>query len=388
MKNQDSYLFFTFSAVHSILTGFFIFYIPLLLWSEFHSFSLICYFISIAGLSYAIILGIFEILLPKILLKTLIQVSFWIPVVFLLGFLLLFDSHTLFLGILYGAYACFYYMLHRFLFFEVSKKKSAGKMFGNFQILVFVFLKISMFIAAFLLEKEQFIFILLLSIIVIFYGHLTFSKQRFSFEKLELLQKYQAVSVQDIKDFFHHPSFSMFLIDGVFLYLESFFWIITLYTIAGSSLSKVALLIIFLSLVFGAIHWKLKNTLDHIPYQKLFLFLVCLYSFSWILRGIILSITSHSLIAIVLIVITFSTLLFRLTLNKRFYDNARCQKAYSYMVIKSYITQISLSLFFLLLGLVSVLFMGDMATFNIFYIGASLLALFYLRYPGYELKED
>ena len=176
MKNNDSKAFFFFSAIHSILTGLFIFYIPLLLWSEFQSFSLLCFFIAIGGISYLGILRIFEKLLKTTPLSLLIQISLWVPLVNFLVFLLFFDSFPLLLAIPYGIYMCFYYMLHRFLFFEITKKHNSGKTFGNFQILVLIFLKISMLGSAFFIEKEQFLILLFLSIIVILYGNFQFSK--------------------------------------------------------------------------------------------------------------------------------------------------------------------------------------------------------------------
>ncbi|MBT4937175.1 hypothetical protein HON22_04620 [Candidatus Peregrinibacteria bacterium] len=275
-------------------------------------------------------------------------------------------------------------MLHRFLFFEITKKHNSGKTFGNFQILVLIFLKISMLGSAFFIEKEQFLILLFLSIIVILYGNFQFSQAIISQDTLESIKKYQPLKIKDIKDFFQHPSFSMFVIDGVFLYLESFFWVVTLYLVAGESFASVALLIIALSLIFGAIHWKIKSILDTIPYQKLFLFLVALYAFSWILRSMVLEIESLSLLALLLIFIAFSTILFRLTLNKRFYDNARSQSGQQYMIMKSYITQASLSVFFLILGYIAMQSTNNISALNIFYLGAAPLAIMYMKYPGYD----
>jgi hypothetical protein len=376
----DNKLFFVFTGIHSILTGLFIFYIPIFLWSEFQSWALISLFIGIAGLSFTGALRVFEYVLSKYSLRVLLLISFIFPSICFAFFLLGIQTFIYFLALMYGVYMCWYYTLHRILFIHITTHNNTGKTFGNFQIFVFIILKITLLMTAFLLEKKDYMILFFLSLLFAVVGMTVFYFKYFSFEKSLKLLDYKVMPFKKILYFLSHSSAPMFIIDGIFLYLESFFWVITLYFIAQGDFVYTALLIIILSLFFSIIHWFLKNKIDHMPGQKLFYLCVILYAISWLLRSVIPFIPSLILVSIGLIFITFSTVLFRLTLNKRFYDNARKFSCYEYMIAKSYITQISLSLFFVLMSWFLFQNMPNIESFHSFYFVFAFLSLGYLSY--------
>ena len=376
----DHQLFYLFTGIHSIHSGLFIFYIPIFLWLEFHSFAFISLFIGIAGIFFTLSLRVFEHILSKYSLPVLLLSSFLFPSICFFFFLLGIDSFFYIVSIMYGTYMCWYYTLHRILFIHITTQNTTGKTFGSFQVFVFLILKATLLISAFFLEKESCILLFFLSLLFSCIGMIFFYFKSFSFQKAQEILHYKIISFKKIRYFLFHSSGFMFVIDGIFLYLESFFWVITLYFIANGNFIYTAALIVILSFFFAIIHWLLKNKIDHISGHMLFQICVFLYAGAWVIRSFIIDISSFIILSIGLVVVTFSTVLFRLTLHKRFYDNARKFPYYEYMIAKSYITQFSLSLFFLLMSLFLFHNMPDMKSFDWFYLVFAMLSLGYLRY--------
>ena len=77
---------------------------------------------------------------------------------------------------------------------------------------------------------------------------------------------------------------------------------------------------------------------------------VALYALSWALRALTDERLSLEVLFIALVLITFSTSMFRLVFNKRFYDIAKLTLAHRYLVLKSYYSQSAIFAVFLLFG--------------------------------------
>ncbi len=76
------------------------------------------------------------------------------------------------------------------------------------------------------------------------------------------------------------------------------------------------MLVIFLMVLFGGIFVMIKNSIDRLPDNKMYAVAVCLYSFSWILRGVLSEKLNPVSLILLLSVITFGTSIFRLVFNK------------------------------------------------------------------------
>ncbi len=78
--------------------------------------------------------------------------------------------------------------------------------------------------------------------------------------------------------------------------------------------------------------------------------------------------------------ITFCTTLFRLALNKRFYDLAKLTCSHDYLVLKSYFTQFALALMFGAFGYLTLSIDASEALLVPIYWFCALLAPIYLCY--------
>ncbi|WP_457553866.1 hypothetical protein [Desulfobacula sp.] len=190
--------------------------------------------------------------------------------------------------------------------------------------------------------------------------------------------------VAEYKDWFH--SRVVFAIDGIFLYLESYFWVISLFLIVRQSYWKLGVLVIFLTLVFGTIFVMIKNTIDRLPSNRIYIAAVCLYGLSWILRSALSEKLNMMPLLFLLAIITFCTSIFRLAFNKRFFDIAKSTRAHEYIFVKSYFSQFFLAVSalagFVLLGA------GDMVEqLSFIYLAAALISFLYLFYTP-EKKHD
>nr|MDA3788604.1 hypothetical protein [Desulfobacula sp.] len=173
----------------------------------------------------------------------------------------------------------------------------------------------------------------------------------------------------------------VFAIDGIFLYLESYFWMISLFLIVRQSYWKLGLLVIFLMVLFGAVFVIIKNSIDRLPANKMYIAAVCLYSLSWILRGVLSERLDTSMLILLLAVITFCTSIFRLAFNKRFFDIAKATTAHEYIFVKSYFSQFFLAVFALVGFIFLLLKPGDvLEQISIVYLTAALISFVYFFY--------
>jgi len=130
----------------------------------------------------------------------------------------------------------------------------------------------------------------------------------------------------------------------------------------------------------------IKNSIDLLPANKMYAAAVCLYSLSWVLRGLLSEELNRVSLLFLLAVITFCTSIFRLAFNKRFFDIAKSRTAHEYIYIKSYFSQ-----FFLAVSALAVFLLlkaGDVAEqLSMIYLTAALITVVYLFYGRKTTRE-
>lgn len=172
----------------------------------------------------------------------------------------------------------------------------------------------------------------------------------------------------------------MFILDGIFLYLESYFWVLSLFFLVRQSFFHLGLVVVVLALLFTGVFFLVKNTIDGLPGQKVYVTAVALYALSWILRGVLPG-SSQFITLWLLLSITLCTSIFRLSLNKRFFDNARLAGAHDYILLKSYISQFCLALFFIVQAAIFLVAGGEVVTqLSFIYFLAAVITPAYLMY--------
>ena len=185
-----------------------------------------------------------------------------------------------------------------------------------------------------------------------------------------------------------HHSRTMFLVDGGFLFLESFFWVISLFLLAHESFTTLGVIVIVLAVIFGGLFFMLKNTIDRLGKRRVFLFAVALYSLSWAIRAIVSDELSLLMLFVLLVIVTFATSFFRLALNKRFYDLARESGAHRYLIMKSYYSQSSLIVSFLLIALLATVITEPAELLKTVYVVAAVVAPVFALYGSRRYRMD
>ncbi len=338
---------YSFLGFHSFLIGLFLFYIPVYLYKTGFFLPRISLFIALSGLGFCVTLYAWDRISKKVSLHTLILLSFLSEFALLSAFLMEKNIGFILLsGCLNGCFNCNFWIIQRFFFLETITPENSGKKFGNFQIFVLIILKIAIFIGGILLEHYGFFPVYILSAVIAVTGTLFFQQKTLSQNLDPKLTSTPALTIYYVTAYTDtFRSKPVFALDGVFLYLESYFWVISLFLIVRQSYWKLGLLVIFLTLVFGAIFILIKNRIDTLPKNRMYQGAVCLYSLSWILRSLASDRLGHISMLVFLAVITFCTSLFRLGFNKRFFDNAKKVTAHEYILIKSYYSQAFLAVF-------------------------------------------
>jgi MFS family permease len=346
--------FYQYLGLHSLLIGIFPFYIPVYLWKQGFGIGDVSLFISLAGIGFCAGLWAWDRLRLKISLTSLIAVSLALEVVLLYNVYELEMSRPilLVLGITYGVYNCFYWTTQRALFFDLIDPETSGRKYGNFQIFVGVLLQIGILIGGFLLEKTNFIYLLSVSCAIALVGFFIVTRTRPLYPAT--LARHDSLKLREVflfKD--EEKSRVIFLVDGFFLFAESFFWVITLFMLAHESFATLGLMVLALAVIFGILFFLLKNTIDKLGRARVYVLAVGLYSLSWALRALTSDQLSLHVLFLLLVAITFCTSFFRLAMNKRFYDLAKLTLSHDYLVLKSYYTQFAIALSFGAFGLLT-----------------------------------
>jgi len=123
--------------------------------------------------------------------------------------------------------------------------------------------------------------------------------------------------------------------------------------IPHQSFWRLGILVIVLGLVFSLLFWLIKNRIDHLPRQKVYVIAVAGYALSWMLRLVVDEPFPTSGLFLLLVTITFATSFFRLAFNKRFFDLARHCGRHRYLLLKSYWSQAAIAVTFLAMALLA-----------------------------------
>ena len=381
-------IFYQFLGLHSLLIGIFPFFIPVFLWKQGFDLAAICLFISLAGLGFCVGLWCWDRLRLILSLSSLIAVSLVLEILLLLNVQVLdMDMGVmLLLGLSYGVYNSFFWTTQRALFFELIDPSTSGRKYGNFQIFVGLLLQIGILIGGLLLEKADFDYVLWVCIFVAASGFMVLF-----YSKPGYPDTLTATSAVSLKDFigFKDKDYSrfIFIIDGLFLFFESFFWVISLFLIAHESFATLGLLVLSLAIIFGLLFYLLKNTIDRLGKRKIYLLAVVLYSLSWALRALTDDKLSLEFLFVFLVIITFCTSFFRLAMNKRFYDLAKQSIAHPYLVLKSYYSQLTITIGFFLMGYWLLDIENNVELMEPIYWVAAVMALGFLLYGKERYKK-
>ncbi len=344
--------FYLFSGIHGFLIGLLPIFIPVILWNKGLNLADIANFTALTALGFVMAMLAWDRLRATAKWSLIIALSFLFEIA--LVSLLLADNLPLLLSLgalINGAAGCFYWSTQRILFQRVTETKNSGNTFGNFQILLVIVLKLGVLIGSYLLDAAHLKILLALYVSLSMLGYFMVKGSLAS--AVELLEKDQPkafsfVQIMQFQDAF--KSKTIFLIDGVFLFLESYFWLLSLYLLTQQNLLKLGLLIVILGLCLAVIFFIIKKRIDHSNAQRIFIVAVFAYALSWLLRGQ-LSLQGDTLyLYVTILIIAFLTSFFRLAFNKRFYDLAERQQAIRYIICKSYYSQFVLVLFFTLAG--------------------------------------
>lgn len=353
-------LFFRFAAVHSLLIGLLPFFIVIILWQQGFILWQLSAFIALTGLGFVLTIPTWHKLLQNNRWRTMIASSLILEVVLVAAILWIpHNALAMLVALINGAYLCFYWMSQRTLFTHLShtvgesstsnssiNNSSSGNNYGNFQLVVMILLKVGILVSAFLLDRglEMVLFVVTLAINIS------------AWPLLKSVINADVISVSSTKSkpiIFNKSTTSIFLIDGIFLYLESYFWLLSLYLIAQQDVMQLGLLVVVLTVLLAALFWLLKARIDGIAINVIFPLAVIGYGISWLLRGYI----GHDVEAMpgftypLVLLIAFLTSFFRLSFNKRFFDHAHNyrsdpQRVIQYLMQKSYLSQWGIVIFF------------------------------------------
>jgi len=344
--------FYQFLGLHSLLIGIFPFFLPVYIWKQGFGLSEVCLFIGAAGAGFCIGLYAWDHLRFRISLTSLIAVSLVLEILLLLNVQVLGMNLGVLslLGVSYGVYNCFFWTTQRALFFERVNTTNSGRNYGNLQIYVGFLLQVGILAGGFLLETTGFTYIVICSGLLCVAGFITFI---FSRPEAPLtLSEFKPLTIREIFRFKDEDSSKLiFVIDGIFLFLESFFWVISLFLLAHESFTRLGFMVLSLAVIFGILFYLLKNAIDRVARNQIYQLSVVLYALSWALRAMVDEDDSLVVLFISLVLITFCTSFFRLAMNKRFYDLARETLSHRYLILKSYYSQITILIVFVAFGL-------------------------------------
>ena len=339
--------FYQFSALHAFLIGLLPFFLPTILWRQGYSLADIALFISVSGLGYFISLALWEKLRASKNRLWAVRGSFIIEFM-LVAYLVIIDEqlNLITLALLNGLYGCFYWMSQRFLFKDLSSQKNSGNHFGNFQILVGVMLKVGILSGAFLLEGEGRSLLLVLTSLLTIAGLAITCKKSLA-EEISGALSFEQVPFSRAMTLKGSPNSRLvFIVDGLFLFLESYFWTLSLYFLNQENLMQLGGVVVGLTIAMAVLFWLIKNTIDRTAGVTLFKVAAALYAFSWALRALVNPEYSQFVQLPMILLVAFLTSLFRLSFNKLFFDRSEQTETYSYLLAKSYYSQLGVVLFF------------------------------------------
>jgi len=345
--------FYLFSAIHSFLLGLLPIFIPVILWDKGLTINDIATFVALSGVGFLLALVAWDRLRANSNWRVIIALSFILQM--LLVGLLVWDAQWLLLSVgalINGAAGCFYWSTQRILFQSITSNKNSGNTFGNFQIVVVLCLKVGILLGSFLLDSDYVSTLIFISFSASLVGFYSLNKLLNNSDNLLTITQPPAFSMTEILAFKdNYRSKSVFMVDGLFLFLESYFWVLTIYMLTKESLTTLGIVIVALSLLLAIIFFVIKRVIDNINAQRLFFISILGYALAWFLRGE-LSFQDNPLIVYGgMLLNAFLSSLFRLAFNKRFYDIASVERPIYYILCKSYYSQFMIIILFALIAL-------------------------------------
>ncbi len=360
MSLSPTRLFYQFAGVHSLLIGLLPFYLPALMWQNGLTLADICWFVALNGAGYLLTLYVWDRIRQRLGWRRVIAVSFILELAVVASIVAdnsLSAIHLI--ALLNGAYGCFFWMSQRLLFVQCTDSHNTGNKFGNFQIVVMILLKVGILAGGYLWEMwgAASVFWVTLGLVfpVVLYhlcSHLPADLNASIEPPLGLK------SMMTYRD--KNRSRLVFFGDGLFLFAESYLWVITLYFISGQDLSMLGVLVVSLSILLAILYYVIKNTLDHLNPPRVYFLAVFGYCLSWLLRGLVDADGDDLWIYPMIVVIGFFTAFFRLAFNKRFFDLSKQKKTHDYIVLKSYYSQLGVCVFYSLMGMAVMILSGSL----------------------------
>ncbi|MGR6778199.1 hypothetical protein [Moritella viscosa] len=364
--------FTVFSAIHSFVIGLLPFYLPILIWQQYQHLAPLTEFIAWTGAGFVMVLWGWHQLFIRGYWRTLIILSFTLEIgLIYVALFHIANINLIILGLLNGLFNCSYWMLQRILFNSISGSSNTGRLFGNLQLILGFSLKLGILFGGYFMQTQPWIIFALSMIASLSFCIMTINAratQTFVYERSDHSQAKSVISTRDK---------IVFLIDGPFLYLESYLWVLSIFHLTNNDTSQFSLTVIALSLALGLIFYFIKNTIDKQPQYRLYQVATLFYLCGWLVRGWISPDWSGFAIGLSLLSVAFATALFRLYFNKRFYDKAKQQANYQYLVSKSLYSQLGIVIFFAGLTV-----MSNVTTFNLnqVYWGVLPLIAIYMLY--------
>jgi len=395
MTNQQAQTqqrqFYLFVCSHSFLIGIFPFFLPVYLYKQGLNMSEISLFIALSAAVFSLSMYLWDAIKSKLTPRQLLVVCYVLELLLIFSFIAtdasINQSHYLayFIAACYGLYQCFFWTTQRALFIQRSDSDNTGDRYGNFQIFVVVFLKAGVFIGGLLLDKENTYLLFLVCVITVLVGIIAMLK--IPGELHWPFLQWPRVSLKEIYRFKDkYRSKEIFALDGFFLFLESFFWLLSLFLILKQSFMQLGLMIIAITIALSLVFLVLKSRIDKLPEQLVYIISIAGYGLSWLLRANLNEELSLFYQFVFLCLIAFLTALFRLAFNKRYFDLAVHAPSTPYVLMKSYYSQGALVLFFLALSIVFN-YQDTLTSLNTGYWLALLLTPLYLIYRTRATKK-
>lgn len=385
--SRQPLLFYQFLGSHSLLIGLLPFYLPVYLWGMGFDLSHISLLIGISGLSFCASLTLWQQVSRKRSLKFSLGLTFALELVlvattFLAGYG---TVAIVLIAIANGLYNGFFWTTQRTLFLQLLGNNDSGKRYGNFQIFVTVFLKVGILIGGWLLDAGGLPWLLAMSAAICGFSSWWFYRKA-SHESLHqqpVISLKYALNYRDSRG-----SRPVFIADGFFLFLESHYWTLSLFLLADENFARLGFIVVVLALLFGALFYLIKNTIDAFAVSLVFRVSVWLYAASWVARSFVSESLSPQTLLLTLLAITFCSSFFRLAFNKRFFDIAQSGAGVEYLLVKSYVSQLYLGVGFIAAAFVLMATNFTTATtlIPLYWIAAvaSFVYLFYRQQPKFE----
>ncbi len=345
------------------------FYLPVFLWGHGFDLSAVTLLMSATGAGFLVSLQIWQTHVRQITLRRLftrifaVEISLvalclsWpaayslLPISMGLSPSALILTSALVLGFVSGTYNAWFWTTQRTLFLAMTADSNTGRQYGNFQIIVTIFLKVGILLGGLLLDAGPSRWGLLLATVVVASGMVLWYRKVLSDSYLPLTSSKTVTLFASWRFRDKFRSFPIFVLDGIFLFFESHFWLLSLFLVAQQDFSSLGLIVVALALFFAITFWLLKNTIDKFTGNTTYAVATILYAASWLLRaGVDADMTRNTLL-IHLLLITFFSSFFRLAFNKRFFDLARQHEGTHYLLVKSYLSQCIIAIFFMILAI-------------------------------------